>query len=183
MENEFAPARLDIRAFAQSSGQLAGRDPLASYTRITAECQGSVDSLVVVWSARGEMRAEQTPLEQIWLRLHADVCVPLLCQRCLDVVDTVLQVDRTFRFVADEDTAAAQDDDSDEDLLVLDANFNLHQLIEDELVLELPMIARHASCPSATGVAEPDFGVAVAGRPNPFAVLAQLKPEGGRGTK
>ena len=183
MENQFAPARLDIRAFAQSSGQLAGQDPLAGYARIAGECQGPVAGLVVVWSARGEIRASQTPMEQIWLHLHADVQVPLTCQRCLDLVDVTLQVDRVFRFVADEDTAAAQDDDSDEDLLVLTADFNLHELIEDELVLELPMIARHASCPGATGVAEPDFGVAVAGRPNPFAVLARFKPDGGQGTK
>ena len=73
--------------------------------------------------------------------------------------------------------------DQIEELLVLNADFNLHELIEDELVLELPMIARHASCPGATGVAEPDFGVAVAGRPNPFAVLARFKPDGGQGTK
>ncbi len=183
MEKEFAPVRLDIRAFAQSPGPLVGREPLARFARITAECHGPVDALAVVWSARGEIRAEQTPLEQIWLHLHAEVPVPLACQRCLDVVDVRLQVDRTFRFVADEDTAAAQDDDSDEDLLVLGDDFNLHELIEDELVLALPMIARHASCPGATAAPQPDFGVAVAGRPNPFAALAELKSGAGLGTK
>ncbi len=178
MKHEFAPAYLDVQAFAQSSGELAGEESLARYARILQECEGRGADLVVAWSARGETRVDQLQAEQVWLHLHAEVVAPLTCQRCLEVVDITLRVDRSFRFVADEQIAAAQDDDSEEDLLVLSGEFNLRELIEDELVLELPMIAHHDICPGplSTTVTDAKFGIAVAGRPNPFAVLARLKP-------
>ena len=175
MNNVYAPTRLDARAFAQASGQASGHEPLDRYARILEECQGRGSDLAVAWSARGEIRAGQ-PEEQVWLQLDAEVCVPLTCQRCLEVVDVPLRVKRSFRFVADEKTAALQDEESEEDLLAFEGDFNLHELIEDELVLELPMIARHEVCPSQTQPApDTEFGIAVAGRPNPFAVLARLK--------
>lgn len=131
---------------------------------------------MVDWSAHGELRSDALQQESVWLFLRADAKAPLTCQRCLEVVDVELQVRSSFRFVADEETAAAQDDDSEEDLLVLHDDFNLHQLIEDELVLALPLIAHHEVCPGQLSAGDsPDFGEAVAGKPNPFAVLAGLK--------
>ena len=178
MRPEFAATRLDPLAFARSAGQLAGTEELARYPRIALECPGGGLGAEVHWSARGEMRGDHSGQEQIWLHLHADASAPMTCQRCLELVDVRLQVDRSFRFVADEETAAAQDDDVPEDLLVQTSDFNLQQLIEDELVLELPLIARHEVCPLQPVLAarDPDFEPAAAGRPNPFAVLARLKP-------
>ena len=185
MKQEFAASHLDPRAFAQSAGQLAGSESLARYERIAQECPGRGHESVLAWSARGEMRSDPLGQEQIWLHLHAGATAPMTCQRCLEVVDIALLVDRSFRFVVDEETAAAQDDDVPEDLLVLAGDFNLQQLIEDELVLELPLIARHDVCPTQPPLTANDseFGVSVAGRPNPFAVLAQLKPGKGGGTE
>lgn len=184
MKQEFAASHLDLRAFAQSAGQLAGSESLARFERIAQESPETGRDAGVAWSARGEMRTDHLGHEAIWLHLHADVRVPMTCQRCLEVVDIPLHIDRSFRFVADEETAAAQDDDVQEDLLVLAGDFNLHQLIEDELVLELPLIARHEVCPTQppATASDPDFGVAVAGRPNPFAVLARLKAGPGKGS-
>ena len=178
MKHEFAPSHLDMRAFAQAARQLAGCDPLAHYPRIVEESAGHGQGVLVTWSAGGECRADHLGREQLWLHLQADTSVPLICQRCLDVVDTRLLVDRWFRFVADEETAAAQDDDALEDLLVLQGDFNLRELIEDELVLELPLIPRHDICPTPVLLAPPDTGTAdpEAARPNPFAALARLKP-------
>lgn len=182
MKQEFASSpesHLDLRAFAQSSGQLAGNESLAGYDRIAQECAGRVQDAMVAWSARGEMRSDHLGQEEIWLHLHAEAVAPMTCQRCLEMVKVPLLVDRSFRFVADEETAAAQDDDVQEDLLALEADFNLRHLIEDELVLALPLIARHEVCPGQAPLAasDTDFGVAVAGRPNPFAVLARLRAD------
>lgn len=182
MKHEFAPARLNVHAFAVSSSQLAGQEALASYPRLVRECAGRQADRPVLWSAHGEVRGDQPQTRQDWLHLHADALVPLTCQRCLEAVQVRLLVDRWFRFVADEETAAAQDDDCEEDLLVLETDFDLLALIEDELVLELPMIARHEVCPaqSSKPATDTEFGTAVAGRPNPFAALAhRLKPGGG----
>ena len=178
MKHEFASLPLDPRAFAQSSGQLTGKESLTRYERIAQDCQQHGQGSTVAWSARGEMRADHLGHEEIWLHLHADANAPMICQRCLEVVDIPLAVDRWFRFVADEETAAAQDDDAPEDLLVLTGDFDLQQLIEDELVLELPLVARHEVCPTQppNTASDAEFGIAVARRPNPFAVLAQLQP-------
>ena len=177
MRHEFAPAHLDLRAFAHSSGRLVGSDAVARYERIAHECQGRGLGRHVQWSARGETRADPLGQECIWLHLDVDTTVPLTCQRCLSVVEVRLLVDRWFRFVVDEETAAAQDDDVPEDLLVLAGDFDLHQLIEDELVLELPLIARHETCPTQPAFTAQDagFGAPSADRPNPFAVLGRLR--------
>jgi uncharacterized metal-binding protein YceD (DUF177 family) len=69
------------------------------------------------------------------------------CQRCLTPVDVPLAVERSFRFVADEATAEALDDESEEDLLALSREFDLRELIEDELLMALPVVPRHDECP------------------------------------
>ena len=103
--------------------------------------------------------------------------MPLICQRCLTPVDIELQVDRWFRFAADEDTAAAEDEESEEDVLVASRDFDLHALIEDELLMEIPVTPRHERCPEPVqlSAADPDFEAAEAARPNPFAVLGTLR--------
>ena len=76
-----------------------------------------------------------------------------------------------------EQIALSQDDEKEEDLLVLDKKFNALELIEDELIMSLPIIPRHASCHNlyladlvAENAQNTDFE-----RPNPFAVLQKLK--------
>ena len=179
MKQRFSTTHLNLRAFAQSAGQLADNENLTRYERVARECHGGGQGALVGWSARGEMRPGHLGQEVVWLHLRADASAPMICQRCLEAVDVPLLVDRSFRFVADEETAAAQDDEAEEDLLVLQPDFNLHELLEDELVLALPLIPRHDVCPNEVPLqaVDPDFGVSVAGRPNPFAVLKRTKLE------
>jgi uncharacterized protein len=88
-----------------------------------------------------------------------------------------VQVQRSFRFVADEATAAAEDDTAEEDLLALSRSFDVLELVEDELLMEMPVAPRHDVCPEDVkmSVADPDFESAAAERENPFAVLGRLK--------
>jgi uncharacterized protein len=95
------------------------------------------------------------------------------CQRCLQAVVLPLAVDRSLRFVDDEATAAALDADSEDDVLVASRQFDLQALVEDELLLAMPLVPMHESCP------EPLPGAAAEGkeapRTHPFAALAALK--------
>lgn len=181
MKERFSTTHLDLRAFAQAGGELAGNEPLSRYGRVAQECLDGGQGSAVTWKARGEIRGDSGGKDEMWLHLGADSSAAMTCQRCLEPVDVALLVDRAFRFVVDEETAAAQDDESQEDLLVMEEDFDLHRLIEDELVLAMPLIAHHEDCtihaPKAS--ADPDFAISVAGRPNPFAVLSRLKPGGG----
>jgi uncharacterized protein len=112
-----------------------------------------------------------------WLHLAADTVVPLVCQRCLAPVQLPLAVDRWFRFAADEATAAAEDESAEEDVLAVSRDFDLPALIEDELLMEIPVTPRHEVCPEPArlSVADPDFDAAGEARPNPFAVLGALR--------
>ena len=54
--------------------------------------------------------------------------------------------------------------------------FNLHELVEDELLLSLPMVPMHETCPVTPVFSAGDPAVeATEAKPNPFAVLGQLK--------
>ncbi|HMA09312.1 MAG TPA: DUF177 domain-containing protein, partial [Ramlibacter sp.] len=114
---------------------------------------------------------------EIWLHLRAQAVLPLTCQRCLGTVDFELVVDRAFRFVSDEETAAAQDDQAEEDVLALSRSFDLMGLVEDELLMEMPLAPRHEVCPDPVqlSAADPDFEDGAAPREHPFALLGKLK--------
>ena len=177
------PDRLDVRAFAQAGADFQADDPMTRFERLVAEAHaddGQPDLGLVAWWAHGEMRPGASGgAPAVWLHLQAEASVPLTCQRCLGPVDTPLKVDRWFRFVHDEDTAAAEDDDCEEDLLALEPRPRLHDVLEDELLMELPLVPLHDTCPVPVVMQASDAGVGwEEGEPerkNPFAGLAKLK--------
>ena len=177
MKNESPPIHLDVKAFAQSASTLAGSDLLLKYERLMLETQGLGADSELKWSAQGELRADEAGADQAWLHLVAGVVLPLTCQRCLGPVDIGVSVNRSFRFVGSEEAAEMQDEDAEEDVLVLSKDFNLLELIEDEVLMELPVVSRHEECPVelVLEVVDPDFEAASAEKRNPFAVLAHLK--------
>jgi uncharacterized protein len=179
MTKEFSPYRLDIKAFAQAGGRLSGHDSLLKYERLSQEAKSLHPDLSVDWTASGEVRTALGGIGQVWLHVQVQATFPMECQRCLTPVDVPLAVERSFRFVADEATAEALDDDSEEDLLALSREFDLRELIEDELLMALPVVPRHDECPTAVPLAssDDDFEAASAEKPNPFAALASLRKE------
>lgn len=179
MTKEFHPQRLDIKAFAQAGGRLAGHDSLLKYERLALEARGLHPDLRVDWEAAGEVRTAMGGIGQVWLRLKVSASFPMECQRCLTPVDVPLAVDREFRFVADEATAEALDDDCEEDLLALSREFNLLELVEDELLMALPVMPKHDECPTEVRLAssDEDFEAANTEKPNPFAALAGLRKD------
>ncbi|MDB5733158.1 MAG: hypothetical protein JWQ03_3053 [Variovorax sp.] len=177
MKRDFVPERLDVAAFAEAATPLEGRDPLQSYSRLAAEASQPAENTVVQWEALGAERGDAGDRAAPWLHLRAEATLPLTCQRCLGPVDTALKVDRWFRFAADEATAALEDEDADEDVLALSREFNLRALVEDELLMEIPIAPTHDVCPQPVrlSVADEDFEAPGGVRPNPFAVLDGLR--------
>lgn len=180
MKKDFDAAQLNVPAFAQAAAALSGAEPLAAFERLRAEAspQYAQDALGEVrWSARGELRTATGGGAVPWLHLQASATVPLVCQRCLQPMQEALAVDRWFRFVADEETAALEDEEAEEDVLVVSRRFDLRALLEDELLMELPVAPRHEVCPQAVPMAaqDADFDAAGEEQPHPFAALEQLK--------
>ena len=175
------PRRFDVLAFAEAGASLDGAEALEGFERLLAECHpdGGV-SPVVNWSASGEMRPDASGRPVPWLHLLVRLDLPVGCQRCLGPVVVALEVDRWFRFVADEATAEAEDDDSEEDVLAMEPRPDLLGLVEDELLMAIPLVPMHEECPEPLAVqrGKADAGAQDASpeeRPNPFATLARLK--------
>ena len=181
MKRVFSPERLDIAGFADANARLAGRDPLSSYVRLSAEAAQSSAAPPVLpavqWEAAGESRQDSAGRAEPWVHLFTEAVVPLVCQRCLGAVEVPLEVDRWFRFVADEETAATLDEEAEEDVLVVSREFDLHALIEDELLMSLPVTPLHDVCPQVlpSSVADATFDEADVQKPNPFAALEKLR--------
>lgn len=174
------PLRLDVEAFVKEGGRLEGRWPLAGFQRLAESAHADARPAAsdeVAWQAEGELRPVRGGTPEIWLHVAADAQMSLECQRCLQPVRAPLTARRSFRFVADEATAAEIDADCEDDVLALTRALNLHELVEDELILALPLVPMHEACPEPLSVPAAEEPAAEE-RPNPFAALAALKRQG-----
>jgi uncharacterized protein len=191
MNRDFSPERLDVAAFAEAAVPLSANEALPTFGRLLAEAMTPVENpepaaspsgqlgVMVHWEAQGEERVGASGTATPWLHVQAEVILPMVCQRCLASVDVPLQVNRWFRFVADEATAEIEDEEADEDVLVASREFDLRGLIEDELLMAIPVTPRHDVCPEPISLSVKDegFDLAEEARPNPFAVLGALRPQ------
>jgi len=177
MKNDFAADHLDVQAFAQAGATVQGEAPLRKFPRLLEETTGEGADRPVHWTAVGEQRMVGGA-PQAWLHLEGNTVLSMTCQRCLEPVDMPLSFERSFRFVADEAAAEAEDDLVEEDLLVTRRDFPLQELVEDECLMALPVVPQHEVCPIDVplSVSDPDFEAANAEKPHPFAALAHLRP-------
>lgn len=161
---------LELQLWAQAEGLAAQSTPLAQLTRVAQACLPTPAGQEVVceWRLQSQLRYPDT-LKQLWLHLQARLSVAQTCQRCLSPMPLLLEVDRHFRFVADEAAALAEDDGCEEDLLSPSPELTLQSLLEDELLLAMPLIPRHDLCDSPIERGQ-DLDL-----PHPFAALAGLK--------
>lgn len=180
----FDPAKLDIEIFARDGAELKGAWPATQLERLAADAAPEAPASSwpeISWLARGESRESRGSEPQIWLHLQASATVALTCQRCLQPVRAAINLRRDFRFVRGEQSAAHIDAESVEDVLALPRHLDLRELIEDELLLALPIVPRHQTCPQPlpTPVDDLDHEAEIAGeaRKHPFAALAALKEE------
>lgn len=162
---------LNLPAVALQGLRLAGQTEVGELGRLLEELEAS-PAPPIAWQAQLQWRQAAGASAQLWLHLQAQAQLPLGCQRCLAPVSETVEIDRWFRFVESEEVALAEDDDCEEDLLVMQPQFDLLNLLEDELLLDLPLVPMHEACPDRSPVLDqPEGGK----KPNPFAVLAGLK--------
>lgn len=182
-ESNWKPERLDIEAFARESGEMQG-EWLAERLPRWLESQWmdgaqAAELPAVSWTLRGHCLERVGAAPEIWLEVGASTEFRLECQRCLHAVSQPLAVARRFRFVRDEAAAEAEDPDCEEDLLVLSRTFDTRELVEDELLLALPLVPMHEDCePPPGGTEEFDAVEPDEAPPHPFAALAALKKRG-----
>jgi len=106
----------------------------------------------------------------------ASALVALTCQRCNELFDDKLTVEFTFSPAKNEETAENIPSYYDVIELNEDGEVNLRELVEEELILMMPLIPRHdiencsADADSVWGELPEELE-----KPNPFDVLKQLK--------
>lgn len=176
----FRPDSLDVRSFAQNAAQLTGALSLSKLERLAQDLyrlDTDFSSKILTWKAGGKSVAVTGGVAQSWLSLEIEGSVPLQCQRCLQGMQEDIKLHRSFRFVRDEAEANAQDDDAEEDLLVASKQFDLLELIEDELILALPFAPAHEFCPVTVKLlsSSADFEAALNDKPKAFAALGAFK--------
>ncbi len=161
------PERIDVERAVTTGRVYAGVLPLAALPRLTsllADAQGEV---------RYELSFGRNVIGQRSVALLADTALPLICQATLDRFELPVHVDTHLGFVKDE-TDDAGLPEGYEAALTDEGLVDPAALIEDELILAIPVVPRKPDARLQQPAAEPE-GEADAGRPNPFAALTALK--------
>jgi uncharacterized protein len=164
---------VDAQEFARLGLMLEGRLPVAGFARLASSlCDGNGE---LSYRLQGSVDDRGKAL----LQLEFDVVVRVICQRCLEPMGLPLQVCNRFRLLGAEpewSIDASEFDADGEDEIVATEALDVEALIEDEVMLSLPLAPRHQNCALASGKG----GEAGRGRESPFGVLAQLKDRAAR---
>jgi len=176
------PRRLDVLAFARAQRSAQGRLRLDELPRlrdsVLPPAEGEAPP-AFEWSVAGSFRQPVGREAQLRLHLRAGGVVRVTCQRCLEPLAVTLAVDNRLRFVEGEDEAQKLDElTDDEDVLALQPRLDLIELIEDELILTLPLVPRHERCRVTLPARAADDGAddnPAPPAPSPFAALARLR--------
>ncbi len=170
-EPDFATAIIDSLRFAETGGRLAGRLALRQMPRLA-------DVLVThegwlscsVEGCRIDWRGEALP----GLHLTVSGRLELQCQRCLEKVGIDCVIDSHLLLVpAGAEWPEDELENDAFDAIPAEPALSLLALVEEEVLLALPIVPRHAHCASPltrAGVPQEEDGT-----PSPFSVLAGLK--------
>jgi uncharacterized protein len=138
-------------------------------TRLLAACEGSSEHVHV------SVKFDVDELGLIVISGKGSATISLACQRCTELLD--MKLDVTFTFSPVKDDEAAEDLPSYYDAVELDENgeVNLLELVEDEMILNIPLIPRHdlKDCQSKPDSVWGELPEEL-DKPNPFDVLKNL---------
>lgn len=160
---------VDTLEFAREARSLEGVVSVASLPRL-------LDLLAETGQPLGELSCSmvgRSGRDGHWLHLRVQGHIDLTCQRCLGAMPFVLAVDTELQVIGPGETWPDEELEDGATHLGADAIAAeeaqlLTDLIEEEVLLALPIAPRHENCapPARSDVKE---------AASPFAVLAQLK--------
>ena len=131
------PAAIDGLAFARSAAVLEGWLGIEALPRLA---HSGCSRLSLHYVLTGEINARGKP----GLRLALDGTARLECQRCLNHLDFPLQIETQLELASSEAEIAAADDDIER--IVAAREMRIATLVEDEVLLALPMAPKHERC-------------------------------------
>ncbi len=162
------PKKIEPRKLAEWETALAGTAALADMPRLASNLV-STDGVVDV-----DLKFAKDEQNLSILSGHAHGTVSMSCQRCLEPVSVDVNADFNLA-VALTDEQAKQLPRSYDPLIIETDEIELLPVIEDELMLNLPIVPYHDDCSIQTSFGDAETARTQEDKPNPFSVLAQLK--------
>jgi uncharacterized protein len=169
--SEQLPRNIEPFRFAEKGRRLEGRLPLTNMARLAPSIEAST----------GEVRFElEFGVDLIGSRymkghLHADL--QMRCQRCMDNMTVTIDTELSNGLVKNKQEADNLSMDYEPMMVDGDEPVLLADIIEDELILGLPIVAMHGEdtdC-STKFAGNPVVEEEIVKKPNPFAALVDLK--------
>ena len=154
---------IDGLQFARDREVVTGTLALTDLPRLA---ELGCDAAAVQYAVRGGDNAEGRPC----LAVEATGTLSLRCQRCLEPLDFALDVATELELSTSEREIASAEDGVDR--VFATRSMGVAALVEDEVILSLPMAPMHERCEVSPA------GVDRAGS-SPFAALAGLRKDGG----
>lgn len=154
---------IDLRALARDERNFQATVPVAAFARLASTLMQPVGNLSF------EFQGERDDEGKLYVDLQIQGDLVLQCQRCLEALTWSCDVqNRLLLLGPGEQVPEDELENDDADAIELEARTNLLELIEDEVILALPIVPRHENCetPAGAGVDE-DI--------SPFAVLRNLR--------
>lgn len=161
---------VDSLEFARSGKALKGKLSIAALGRLHDRLS-SMDG-TVEYELTGYTDSKGKP------GLHCRVrgALGLICQRCLQPMEWKVELDSHLVLATSEDQLAEGEDDPEApDMLLARKDMNVRELVEDELLLGLPLAPKHPDGQCRRSIAAGDSREN-GEEANPFAALAKLKP-------
>jgi len=164
------PQQIDVRRFAESGRHLEGEVLLGDCSRLKQVASAGEGPIEVV------LDFEIQPGGRLVIHGNIHGQVVQECQRCLQPAMINLNCEVSIGVVGSEAEAELLPDELDP--VIVEDELNLIELIEDELLLALPIVPAHEHCDLPESVlSDEDHNAAPSKRENPFAVLASLKKD------
>lgn len=167
------PATIDPVLLAEKGARLTGALSFKTLPRLADSCRNPTGTVDVDLEFAREEGGNVRVMSGV-LRAQAK----LTCQRCLEEMDYELRSEPRVVLLrpGEPEQALAPEVDS----LTVDKPVALATLVEDELLLVMPMIPLHdlEQCPARSWVESDKTETAGRSGTNPFAALEQLKRDG-----
>jgi uncharacterized protein len=154
--------------FAQSQQTLAGEIDAAKCERLAETLMPSGETLSsnkVAAHISFKLTGAAKQLRNPSLHLHIEAKLPVACQRCL--AEMLVHLNLDFDYIICQEMPLETDENDDTDWLEAAPNMNLQELIEDELLLAMPIAPMHDANCSKQNMQSGE-------KPNPFAALKGL---------
>ena len=170
MQNLKLPITIEPFRSAQRKLLCEGYFDVSGMNRLLAVCQAKSEQVQV------NVKFDVDEVGLVVISGDASATVTLVCQRCTEAMTLDLKVNFTFSPVKNAEAEAELP--SYYDAIELDENgeVSLRDLVEDELLLDIPLIPKHAieECHAPADSVWGKLPQALE-KPNPFDVLKKLK--------